>query len=166
MKQTLRTTLTLGLFILIYCSTFAQDKKFIAFCADSSGIGHAFISLGYEDSQRLMTVNEGSWGLYPKESLSGGKSLIMGEVPGKIVDDFLRTTDLILVVTVTDEEYNDATSKLNEWRTRNYELLESDCLTFLIDVANILSSKLDIPKRKGFENHPAKFLEKLIGNNN
>lgn len=166
MKQTLRATLTTLAFIFICDTTFSQNKKFVAFCADSNGIGHAFISLGYEDSEKLMTVNDGAWGLYPKESLNGVKSLVIGQVPGKIVDDYLRDTDLILVITVNDEEYEKVISKLNLWSTKNYELLKSDCLSFLIDVANIFSYKLNIPRRTGLENHPAKFLEKLIENNN
>jgi len=143
----------------------SQDKKYVVFSAKASGVGHAFITLGREDPVQMMTVHDGSWGLYPQTSRLGGKSFLIGEVPGKMKDDFLTKRDYNYVLTVSGSEYAEVLEKLNIWRGKNYELLKSDCLSFLIDVANVFKSRIKVPERSGFDNHPAQYLQALIEEN-
>lgn len=144
---------------------FSQNNRYIAFCAKEDGVGHAFISLGREDSEKLMTIYDGTWGLYPKEDKDSGKSFFIGEVPGEIRDDLLTKNDYTYIIIVSEDEYNQALQKVVEWQNKDYELLKNDCLSFLIDVANIVKEKIEIPERRGYKNLPAEYLKALINQN-
>lgn len=151
--------------IVLQALAFAQDKYFVAFCADGGVPGHAFISIGRESSSSSSSINDGVWGLYPSSSSQGAKSFVIGAVPGYLKDDFLRNVDYVLSVEVGKDDYDRVKSTINKWKNKNYELLENDCLSFVIEVANILSGKITIPQRQGFENFPAKYLKNLIDSN-
>lgn len=140
----------------------SQEKYFIAFLATEEGpVGHAFVAFGRESEAQQMSISAGAWGLYPASSTSGAKSLVLGTVPGKLVDDFKRNSDVSLVLQVSKEEYELAMSIKELYAASNsYELLKNDCLKFLIDIASCCSS-LNLPERSGFENLPMAYLKKL-----
>ena len=160
-----RNNLIVILLVFSVKVAFCQDSKYINFYAKEDGVGHAFVSLVWEDSKEQMTRLEGTWGLYPKRSKDGGKSFFIGEVPGEIRDDIKTQKDLIFSLKVNDVEYSTAIKIINQWKNKNYELLESDCLSFIIQIACIAEKRIVIPKRSGFENHPARYLTKLINLN-
>ncbi|WP_299683635.1 hypothetical protein [uncultured Dokdonia sp.] len=94
----MKKTILLFILLMLTSNLFSQDKKYIAFCAKDEGVGHAFVSLGKEDPEKQMTVHDGTWGMYPTNSTEGGKSIIIGEVPGGIRDDFLTKKDYTFVI--------------------------------------------------------------------
>lgn len=158
-----RKALFLQLIILILNHLASgQSNSYISFCAENGIIGHAFISLSQENPEKRMTEFHGAWGLYPKGEIQGGKSLFIGEVPGEIRSDLLTKQDKVLTRIVTKEQFSKAKIILGEWRKKNYELLKQDCLSFIIEIANILSNEINIPERVNFENHPSLYIERLI----
>jgi len=138
------------------------SKYFVVLLADLGIPGHAFISLGREDEELQSSITDGTWGMYPKDSVSGLESFFIGEVLGVIKDDYLRNKDYSLIIEVSEDEYNDAKAVLEKWRSKNYELLKSDCLSFVIEMANAISDKITIIPRTGFDNLPAEYLKELI----
>lgn len=155
--------ITLFLMIsLTFLSVQAQDKYFVAFCADGGVPGHAFISIGRESAISQSSVHDGTWGLYPATSSGAAKSIVIGEVPGGLRDDFLRNKDYTYVIEVSKAEYDMVKSTISKWKNKNYELAETDCLSFVIEVATIFSARITIPPRTGFDNFPARYLKKLI----
>lgn len=139
----------------------AQEKKWITFYAKSGVPGHAFISFVREDDKLQQTVIDGVWGMYPISSLLGAVSYIIGEVPGDIKKDFLTRGDVGLTVEVNQEEYKKALDIKRKWENAKYELKESDCLSFVIDVAGSLSHKLKLPDRSLLQNFPYVYVDAL-----
>lgn len=140
----------------------AQNKMYVAFCAKEGIPGHAFVSLGREDEESKMTIHDGTWGLYPKNKLDGGKSFIIGEVPGEIRDDLLTGSDYTYVIEASQKDYDEVLKIVKKWREgSNYELLEKDCVSFLIEVAKIFKRKMAIPPREGFDNLPNEYVKKI-----
>ncbi len=137
------------------------EKYFIVLLADEGIPGHAFINFGRESDLQRSSITDGTFGMYPKE----GIKIKIGEVPGELRDDFLRNSDHKLIVEVNKAEYDNCLGILNKWRSKNYELIKSDCLTFVIEIANAISSKIKVPTRIGFDNLPAEWLKKLIQTN-
>lgn len=152
---------------LFFLSTllFSQEesKYFLAFCAKEAGktsrAGHAFVVFGVEDAEAQMSRAE-AWGFYPKKG-SKAKEFVIGEVPGEIRDDFLTKVDHSFVVEVSMPLYNEALGIKNKWQAKDYELLENDCVSFLVEVVGIVDG-LKLPDRKGLAHLPAKYLQKLI----
>lgn len=148
MNHSYRLFLAIVFLLLIYTSGFSQEKRFITFYATTSGpVGHAFVSFAREDNSRQQTVLDGVWGLYPVSRANGVKSLVVGEVPGEIRDDFLARKDVGLTVAVTEQEYQSALNIKERWKNSPYELTERDCLSFVIEVARSLSAKIVVPDR-------------------
>lgn len=153
--------LILLLFLMTTYYGIAQVKYFVVFCAKGGVPGHAFVSFGKEDNNKQASITDGSWGLYPKSSYEGASSPVIGEVPGNIANDFLTKIDLRLIKEVDFNTYNKALSLKKDWSSKNYKLLESDCLSFLIAVANTVSG-LKLPERSGLANLPVQYLQKLL----
>jgi hypothetical protein len=123
--------------------------------------GHAFVSWGVEDSTNKLSSAE-AWGLYPINSLS---TLTLGIVPGIIEDDGLNTEGYNrLIVKVDKAIYDIAYQRMKQWNDEgNYQLLTHDCLSFMIEIAQI--AQLNIPNRTGFDNIPWDYLITLINAN-
>lgn len=138
------------------------SKFFVVLLADKGIPGHAFVSLGRESDELESSVTDGTWGMYPQNSVSGIESVIIGEVPGVIKDDYFRNKDYSLVVEVSKGKYEVAKTVLEKWRSKDYELLKSDCLSFVIEIANVLKDEITVIPRTGFDNLPAEYLKKLI----
>lgn len=133
-------------------------KYFVVFLATSQGrVGHAFVSFGYEDDSRSQSVTDGTWGMYPEKD--GDKKSVIGSVPGKIKDDYLVRSEVKMIEEVSKSQYESALRVLKKWRDKDYELLESDCVTFVMEVAQAIG--LNIPSRSGLDNFPAKYVGKL-----
>lgn len=138
------------------------SKFFVVLLADEGVPGHAFISLGREDDELQSSITDGTWGMYPQDNVSGLESVIIGEVSGVIKDDYLRNKDYSLVIEVSKDEYENAKTVLKKWRSKSYELLKSDCLSFVIEIANVLKDKITVIPRTDFDNLPAEYLKKMI----
>lgn len=139
-----------------------MENYFVVICGDKGFPGHAFISFGRESDTAGMSISDGAFGMYPKNSASGIKSAVIGEVPGGLRDDYLRNKDHSLVIKVTQSEYESCLIIRDSWRTKKYELLKNDCLSFVIEIANELTSYLEMPQRSGFDNLPAEFVSAII----
>ncbi|TXF82341.1 hypothetical protein FUA23_21820 [Neolewinella aurantiaca] len=142
----------------LYC----QNRYFVAFCASNQNLGHAFISLGYESPERMMTVHDGTWGMYPKTKIEGVISVFFGSVPGEIRNDFLTNRNQSFHLVVSENEYKKSLEVLNKWKNKDYQLLKSDCLSFIIEVATIFEHQIEIPIRDNFLNLPSYYLSELI----
>lgn len=172
------------LFILLI-NTQAQNKYFVVFCAKEGFLGHAFVGFGKEDSSLKSSTYE-AWGLYPKDmlsALSAGASFsgvtinatkegtiigndYLGPFPGKLKNDFLTKTDNKLIVQVSQNQFQKALKVKENWKNRGYQLGMSDCVNFLMAVAQSLGSiTVTVPPREGMSNFPKKYLEKLISVN-
>lgn len=135
---------------------------FVTLCAKDGIPGHAFVALGRTDENRKESVNEGTWGLYPKNQLQGGKSLVLGEVPGEIRDDLFTQSDHKVVIEASNDEFERVQSIIERWKNgTSYELLSKDCVTFLTEVANVFKHKIIIPQRMGIDNLPIEFVKKI-----
>lgn len=141
------------------------EKYFIALLADDGVPGHAFVNFGRESDAQMSSITDGTFGMYPITKILGGLSVVIGEVPGIIKDDFLTNKDHRLVVEVSALEYQKCLSILQKWRSKNYQLLKSDCLSFVVEIADAIAAKISVPSRIGFDNFPAEWLKKLIQNN-
>ncbi len=165
MEKKLKILLTSFFCILlstIGTDVLAQNKYYLVFLATSEGnVGHAFVSFGYEDMDQQMSVTDGSWGLYPKKD--GDMKSVIGQVPGEIKDDFLNNAEVKLIKSVTKQQYEAALEVLKAWKNKDYELLKSDCVSFVIEVANTIG--LNIPERSGLDNFPWRYVEKLKDQN-
>lgn len=154
------------LFALALCSNlYGQDKRFLVFYAkkeswDDKTAGHAFISFIKEDPIQKMTIVEGCWGFYPKKTSQGVLSIAIGSVEGNIKDDFLTQKDVGLTVEVNKSEYENALLIKDKWNSKQYELTVSDCVSFVIEIAQSLSGKLNLPQR-GFFDLPHSYIEEL-----
>lgn len=146
--------------IFLPFSLLAQERYFVSFLAQEGVPGHAFISIGRESPKENSSISDGTWGMYPAQA--DIKDLIIGEVPGNLRDDYLRQKDHSFVSEVDKKEYKEIKKIISDWRNRGYQMKKSDCLTFVIEVANAISDKIKIPKRQGYQNLPARYLEKLI----
>lgn len=142
-----------------------SNKYFITLLADDGFPGHAFVNFGKEDDDLMMSISDGTFGMYPKESINGVISLLIGEVPGEIRDDYLRNKDYRLIIEVEAEDYNNCWEILEKWRSKNYQLLKSDCLSFVVEIAEKLSTYINVIDRDGFDNLPAEYLKKTIKEN-
>lgn len=139
----------------------SQGRAFITFHAKSGVPGHAFVSFVREDGIPKKTALDGVWGMYPISSFNGGKSFFVGEVPGEIRNDFLTRRDVGLTVKITPQEYAKALEIKNRWSNKNYELTESDCLSFVMEVATSLAHKLSLPDRSLLKNFPYNYVNEL-----
>lgn len=159
--------LFVNIFMFILCIPhYGQDKYFVSFLADDGVPGHAFISIGRESEKEKSSITDGTWGMYPKKNNSNVKEILIGEVPGKLKDDFLREVDLTYSCEIKFDDYNKMKGIILKWKSKNYELAKNDCLTFLIEIANVINYKIKVPKREGYKNLPSNYLKKLIELNN
>lgn len=144
----------------------AQDKYFIVFCGNEGIPGHAFVVFGRESYSDQMSIVDGAWGLHPASGKEGGKSFIIGEVPGAIREEGIgKKCDFNVVREVSQSEYSNGLDIKKQWASKGkYELTKSDCVSFLIAVAQTVKS-LKIPTRAGLDNFPAKYVQSLSNNN-
>lgn len=162
MPQIINAILAIAIFINLPFDGVSQERKFITFYGTAEGlVGHAFISYVREDNNLQQTVVDGVWGMYPASRKDLAKNFIVGEVPGEIRDDLLTKRDIGLTVEVNQQEYLMALQIKERWNNATYQLTETDCLSFVIEVANSLSHKLVLPERSMFKNFPYTYIETL-----
>ena len=154
------------LFLISAIIVQAQDRYFIVFCGNDGMPGHAFVMFGRESESEKMSIIDGAWGLYPSNSRQGGKSFIIGEVPGEIRDEGItKKCNYKVVSEVSKSEYENGLEVKSQWTSRGrYELTKSDCVSFLIAVARCVDS-LRVPDRNGLDNFPARYLKSLSEHN-
>lgn len=133
-----------------------EEKHFITFWAKNDfttgrkSPGHAFISLAHEDNEKQMTVSDGAWGFYPKETGITKENIYnLGEVSGKIVDEIKNATprDKGFTLLVSDEEYQKILEIKKQWNQKNYQMTVNDCISFVEEVARAIKG-LRVPARK------------------
>jgi hypothetical protein len=157
---------------LISTKSVAQTDYFVGFFGEGIGIsapvGHAFIGIGrgipltcdLNGSETEMV------GFYPKVRIEGGKSILFGPVDSQVKDDVRTTINSYAFKKITFDQYLRAKLKIEQWKTRKYELTRNDCISFFIDVASIFPDT-KLPDRTQFVTPDAYvrqfiFLNKLL----
>lgn len=141
-----------------------QNRMIISFYAKGGTVrpisfGHAFVGFAREDPSRQMTVLDGVWGQYPAHNANIYKSVV-GPVPGGIQDDLITTSETGFSLEVNQTEYQNALAIKDKWEKKNYQLWESDCVTFVDEIAKSLSNKIIAPTRT-FSQTPYEYIEEL-----
>lgn len=172
----------ISILLLVVTFSFAQKKEyFVVFCgkeASYNTLGHAFIMTGKGDPFTCNIDNgDGeSFGLYAADgsnqsnsckpkAYNAGKSFFVGQLPGCLFNDINTKVSNYLVVKCTFEEYLQVHMEIENWKKKNYELKQQDCLSFVMAIANLFSSQLSIPSRSGFDNFPNQFILQLKKSN-
>lgn len=145
----------------------AQQQHYVAFCSTTNGTaGHAFVAIGYEDTDLGMTVYDGSWGKYPEPDASAWEKVYskFGPVPGEIRDDALEQVNHRFVVEANSEEYQMVAALIQEQQAypNDFSLTEGDCVGFVIQAAKIFEKRIRIPKRNLTAITPNRYIERLI----
>lgn len=140
----------------------AESRYRIVFAARGGTLtGHAFVAWCVEDSTKRMSIQD-AFGFYPES----GKG-VLGEVPGKIVDEFqgggVRSASDQLIVCVGEEAFRKADAIRKKWVGKKYSVAENDCVSFVQEVA--LSLGLNTPDRNLDTLKPQDFISALIKNN-
>ncbi|MEI8289916.1 MAG: hypothetical protein WCH99_10620 [Verrucomicrobiota bacterium] len=141
-----------------------ENKYYLVFCArGGSPTGHAFVAWG-KDSFEAKACQASAFGLYPKGGAAAIAKSMFGPVPGKIVEESLASkTTYRLIVQVDSTQYAAAEKvRVKKWNTvmeNKYELLVTDCTTFISDVAREI--KLKRPERAEYM-FPESFLREMI----
>lgn len=140
---------------------------FLVFMADGGSLtGHAYVTWGRENPE-LQRSEQFCFGMYAVGT--DKKQLVFGRVDGELQDRdcfSIGNTTHRLIVKVNEEIYNDSVRVYEKWNRRletgelNYKLINSDCVSFLIEVAN--SVGINVPKRDLSSTFPQNYLEKLI----
>jgi hypothetical protein len=131
----------------------------VVLCARSGVPGHAMVVLGKDDEkQRACTVH--AFGFYP----NGGAG-VLGPVPGKIADEFREGRGLggsgacRIILRVDPKQFEKVESVHRRWsEKKDYRVLQSDCVTFVGEVAATLGLK--VPDRSQAK-LPTTFVERL-----
>jgi hypothetical protein len=135
---------------------------YVVFCARWDTMpGHSFVVLGKEDAAAQMSTVD-AFGYYPEKP--GDLRAVFKKVPGLLADEFVRGTlapTLVrLILKVNRSDFDAVEAVRRTWASRtNFQLIEQDCVTFVMDVARAL--KLRVPDRSGLDNIPWKYLGKL-----
>lgn len=129
---------------------------------EKSYAGHAFVIWSKEDFLRKQTW-QSAWGLYPTKGVG-----IIGEVPGQLVDDFLKNSSVahatrFLIVRVDADQFAASEKLREEWQQRKFRLTQSDCVTFLQATARAIG--LTVPMRNAANAPPTTYLRSLINAN-
>jgi len=114
------------------------NHYYIVFMARGESMsGHAFAALGVDDAT-AKSCRSRTFGFYPVS----GKKGVLGPVPGKIVDEgFARSTHR-LVVQINKRHFDAAENIRLKWsRKKNFRLLESDCVSFIEEIAAAVGAK-------------------------
>jgi hypothetical protein len=136
-------------------------KFFVVFTARAGVPGHAMVVLGKEDDKKQMCTFE-AFGFYPAEGK--GAKAVLGPVPGKIADEMREgkgTGDgaVRLILKVDEAQFNKVDAVRKKWAAKkDYQLLNSDCITFVETSAKELG--LQLPKRETTD-LPTAFVVKL-----
>ena len=143
----------------------------VVFCArgtsikDKSVFGHAFIALVYNDEKKKACVQR-AIGFFPEKEGDALPSAF-GPVPGKVVEDFLRNKPASgtcrLIVRVDRPQYDTVEKVLTDWNKKDFQLVKNDCVSFVHAVAEAL--KLKMPDRRGLDQLPFRYVQKLTESN-
>lgn len=139
-----------------------SSSLYVVFCARWDTLpGHAFVVLGKEDASLQMSTVD-AFGYYPEKPTD--LRAVFKKVPGVLADEFVRGTlapTLVrLILKVNKSDYEAVEAVRRNWASRtSFQLIEQDCVTFVMDVARAL--KLRIPDRSGFDNIPWNYVRRL-----
>ena len=146
-----------------------SNNYYIAFCSrDSSNPsnkpGHAFVLWGIEDSGSAMS-SEKAFGFYPDEN-DELKAVFNYDVPGELKDGAINSSPSSLltarlIVQVNKSPFFNSQSKIDEWRTSDYNLYSKNCIHFVRSVAVSLGL---FPPPIGTFQVPTLYLNELIKN--
>jgi len=154
----------------------------------NSNVGHAWVVFGRENSQAQKSEVLG-YGFWPNKDLmnianinSDGKTDFeiaktvlpgdMNSVPGILKDDLFQASKYNnvnqVVFSVDETEYNKAFKVISDYKMsgRNYKLIASDCVKFIIDVGNAIGLSMPDRTKKMFPiDYITYFIEKLTSPN-
>ncbi|PSU34611.1 hypothetical protein [Photobacterium lutimaris] len=139
-----------------------NDGYYIVFVARDYVPGHAFVIWSVRDRINKEWKESLAFGLYPK---SGGKDTVFGTVPGKLKREGIKSISSInngLAVAVSKKMYDYSLMNTKAIRTGDYpyNLSAQNCVHFTDMVARSISLKT--PNVVGIENHPQKYIAKLL----
>jgi len=98
--------------------------------------GHVFISFFKEHKDLGKTIQEYSWGYYPRKK---EMKVLWGEiVPGEVKSDYKVQKALGLLVEISEEEYDASMNAVKIWNSQKSQLLEHNTIDFVRDIASIL----------------------------
>jgi len=164
------TILTAGEMVkqISVATKFEKSKYYLVFCArGGSPTGHAFVAWG-KDSFDANACQASAYGLYPKDGAAAIVRSLFGPVPGKIVAESLASkTSYRLIVQVDSTQFAAAEAVRQEKWSKvlesKYELLVTDCTTFVSDIAGAIHLKR--PERAEYL-LPESFLKEMMKLNN
>jgi hypothetical protein len=158
-----RASILFLFFVINITISNAQEHYFIVFCGNEGVPGHAYVFFGRESSKQQASVADGAWGLYPTKKIQGVMSYVIGEVPGRIMDEGLsKHCDYKVIREVSKKEYENGLKVKKNWSDRGtYDLTKRDCVSFMIAVAQCVNG-LDLPERSGLDNFPSRYVKALF----
>ena len=145
-----------------------NDKYYLVFCArGGSPTGHAFVAWG-KDSFEANACQASAYWLYPKDGAAAIVRSLFGPVPGKFVAESLASKTSYRLIVQVDSTQFFATEAVRQekWSKvleSKYELLVTDCTTFVSDIAGAIHLKR--PERTEYL-LPESFLREMIKLNN
>jgi hypothetical protein len=66
---------------------------------------------------------------------------------------------------ITFDEYLMVLGEIEKWKKKNYQLMESDCVSFVRSVASLFSPKITLPSDNMTNKLPINFVKALIDAN-
>jgi len=119
----------------------SASRSSIVFCARDGVPGHAFVVLGEESEERRQSTIE-AFGFYPRKGLG-----VFGPVPGHLADEVLEkrslaSGDCLVIVHVERDIFQKVDEIRSRWsETKEYRLVQSDCVSFVDEVARATGLK-------------------------
>lgn len=142
-------------------------KAYLTFASETGLIGHAFITLSFDDPQSRACKVDAALGLYPNQEKKNRLLALQEKVPGGLLSDLTKNGSLPsnattrLIVPLTNEEFEIIKLKVGAFADRDYALMDQDCITFCEEVAQTLGLK--VPDRKMLFEKWRKALRREIG---
>lgn len=141
--------------LVLNANSFAQTDYFVGFFGENVGtnapFGHAFIGIG-KGTPLTCDINGSETemiGFYPKVRIEGGKSFFFGPVDGQVKNDVRTSINSYTFKKITFADYIKVKLKIEQWKTRKYELTRTDCISFFIDIASTFTDT-QLPDRTQF----------------
>lgn len=162
----MRKLLLIAVALNLGCVCCLSQDYFVGFFGErqsvSAPVGHAFIGIG-RGIPLTCNINGDStimFGFYPTVRIEGAKSYWFGPVDGSIKDDTRTKIANYVFKRISFEDYIRVSLKVEEWKSKKYELTRQDCISFFNDIAGLFSGVI-LPNRSTFvlpENYVAEFI--------
>jgi len=119
----------------------SKSTRTVVICSREGTPGHAFVVLGHEDEEKLVSSVE-AFGFYPDDKLKA----VFGPVPVKLANEFAQGKGTAkaacrVIAKVDEPTFRKVNAIRRDWVKRKYDVLEADCVTFTGDVCTALGLK-------------------------